>query len=215
MRLWVWSAGLSLFLGACAPMDHERLRDYNEIGVELYQRGEFADARDCFDAALRLAPDDTGLVFDLAQCHDQLGDRAKAEELYKQCLEKVPNHPECRHALAVLLVRQQRRDEAATMIDDWLEREPRLGDAYAEHGWLLHQQGDLPRAHARLQQALQFDPQNVRALTELGLIFEAMNRPERALVLYERALQIKPRQPDLTHRVQELKKRGVERPKPD
>src|SRR5437879_7063187 len=116
MRRGVWWAGLSLFLGACAPMDHERLRDYNEIGVECYQRGEYADARDSFEVALRFAPEDVGLLFDLAQCHDQLGNRGKAEELYKQCLERSSNHPECRHALAVLLVRQHREDDAAKMI---------------------------------------------------------------------------------------------------
>src|SRR5262249_45754790 len=205
MRRGVWWAWVSVLVGACAPMDHERLRDYNEIGVEAYERGQFSEARESFDAALRLVPDDAGLLFNLGQCHDQLGNRARAEELYKQCLERSTNHPECRHALTVLLVRENRQDDAVKMIDEWLEREPGLGNAYAEHAWLLHEQGDLPRAHARLQQALQFDPQNVRALTELGRIFEAMNYPERALVLYERALQIQPRQPELARRVREMK----------
>src|SRR5262249_36592571 len=154
------------------------------------------------EAALHYLPDDPNLLFDLGQCNDHLGNRAKAEELYKQCLEHSSEHQECRHALVVLLARQHRENDAVRMIDCWLDREPRQGNAYAEHGWLLHQQGDLPRAHARLQQALQFDPQNVRALTELGLVFEEMNRPDRALVVYERALQIQPHQPELTRRVE-------------
>jgi hypothetical protein len=42
-----------------------------------------------------------------------------------------------------------------------------------------------------------------------------MNRPDRALVLYERALVVRPDQPPLKEKVERLKKLGVGIPKPD
>ena len=126
-----------------------------------------------------------------------------------------PDHTEARHALCVLLVRQKRRGEAVRMVEEWLARRPRLGAAYAEDGWLWHQAGDLPRAHSRLQQALQLDPQDVRALTELALVYEELHRPDRALALYERTLDIAPNQPDVVRRVNRLRSQGVDYPKPD
>src|SRR5438034_732907 len=80
------------------------------------------------------------------------------------------------------------RAEAVRMMDAWIAREPKLSAARAEKGWLLHQAGDLPQAQAVLQEALELDPHDPRALTELGLVYEAMQRPERAVVLYERVL---------------------------
>ena len=85
---------------------------------------------------------------------------------------------------------------------------------YALDGWLWHQIGDLPRAQSRLHQALQRDPDDVRALNELGAIFEELNYPDRALLLYEHSLDVDAKQPDVVERVNRLKGQGVQRPKP-
>src|SRR5207249_3603772 len=162
-----------------------------------------------------LAPNDLTLSYNLGQCYDHLGQSAKAAQLYNECLGRDANHAPSRHALAALLVRQGRWDEASHMADDWLRRSPQLAAAYALDGWLWHQAGDLPRAHARLQQALQLDPHDVKALTEMALVYEGMQRPDRALVLYERALQQDPKQPEIAKRRQFLLTSGAARPQPE
>jgi len=101
------------------------------------------------------------------------------------------------------------------MVEDWLAREPRLAAAYAEDGWLWRQAGDLPRAQARLQQALELDPHNERALVELGILYETMERPERAVALYERVLADNPRQTAVKRRPALLVSRGIGPPRPE
>jgi Flp pilus assembly protein TadD len=213
-QVWLM-AGMVLGLAGCSTVADERFRDYNEDGVQLFQHGNYADARESFQAALALKPEDSALLYNLGECYDHLGDGAKAERFYQACLQRAPNHVPCRHALAVLLVRENRRPEVAKMIEDWLAREPKLAAAYAEDGWFWRQTGDLPRAQARLQQALEFDPHDGRALTELAQIYETMQRPDRALVLYERALEGAPNQPELTNRVNMLLAQGAGRPRPE
>ena len=73
----------------------------------------------------------------------------------------------------------------------------------------------MPRAQSRLQQALAIDHNDVRALTEMALVYEALNRPDRAVVLYERSLELNPRQPDVVQRVSFLKSQGAGRPRRD
>jgi Flp pilus assembly protein TadD len=204
-----------VLLGGCGPTAQDRVTEYNDDGVRLYQRGRYADARDSFQAALTLKPDDAGLLYNLGQCYDHLGNVAAAEQTYNACLQRSPNHPACRHALATLLVRQGRWNDAVQMVQTWLGREPKLAAAYAEDGWLWHQAGDLMRARARLEQALDLDPHDSRALTELALVYESLNRPERALVLYERCLEQHPNQPEVARRLNFLLAKGVSRPKPE
>src|SRR5262249_45621981 len=194
-------AGLAGGLAGCAAPEKERLRDYNEGGVYLFRQGDFAGARGSFQAAPALRPEDAGLLYNLGQCYDHLGVADKAEQTYLACLHRSPNHAACRHALTELLWRGGRRTEATQAGETRLASEPKLAAAYAEDGWLWHQIGDLPRAQARLQQALAFDPRNQLALTELALVYEAMQRPERALVLYERLLEQDPHQTDVKKRV--------------
>jgi tetratricopeptide (TPR) repeat protein len=213
-----WLSGLlalSFALGGCESASQERLRDYNNDGVYLFQRGDYGAARESFQAALTLKPDDPGLLYNVAECYDRLGDTARAERFYSQCLLQDPNHADCRHALASMLMRMGRRDDAAHLIEGWLAREPRLAAAYAEDGWLWHQAGDLPRAQARLQQALELDPHDRRALVELALVYEAMQRPDRAAALYERVLERDPHQAEIAKRLNGLHTQGAGQPRPD
>src|SRR5262249_54212987 len=82
------------------------------------------------------------------------------------------------------------------------------------HGCLLHQLGDLPAAKLRLEQARELDPHDIRALVELGLVWEAMGQPDRALDCYQRALDEDPHQDDVIGRVNRLQAQGVKRPLP-
>lgn len=215
MRL-AWSlVVVSLCLEGCATDVQERVKDYNEDGVYLFQRGDYRSARESFQAALALDRQNVALMYNIGQCYDRTGDLPHAGQYYCQCLQICPNHPDYRQALAGVLVREGRAPEATRMIEDWLAREPKMASAYAVDGWLLHQTGDLPRAQARLQQALELDPHEPRALVELGSVYEAMQRPERAIALYEKALDQNPRQPDVSHRVHQLTSQQVGRPHPD
>jgi Tfp pilus assembly protein PilF len=210
-----WIALPALLAAACAPAGQERLREYNEDGVRLFQRGAYADARASFLAGLSLKPADPDLTYNVGQCYDRLGQTAKAQQYYEQCLQAAPTHVSCRHALTVLLWNNGQQGEAARRVEEWLQREPNRAAAYAEHAYLFRRAGDLSRAQSRLQQALALDPHDVRALTEMALVYEALNRPDRALVLYERALESEPRQPDVIQRVSLLKSQGAGRPRPD
>ncbi len=215
MRPSGWIGVALLFLAGCTSTVQERAHTFNEDGVRLFQSGNYAAARENFQAALQLAPGDANVVYNIGQCYERQGDSPRAEQTYQECLRQAPNHAACQHALTVLLVQEGRRAEAVRMVEAWLAREPRLAAAYAEDGWLWHQAGDWPRAQARLQQALELDPHDILALTQLAQVYEAMQRPERALVLYERVLAIDPRQAEADNRMHVLLAKGAGRPRPD
>jgi Tfp pilus assembly protein PilF len=207
--------GLLCLLCGCAETAQERVREYNDDGVVLYKKGEYVHARESFQAALALKPTDSNLLFNIGQCYEHLDQLDRAEQAFRECLRADPNHGECRHALAALLWKQDRKADASKMIEDWLATQPKLASAFALHGWLYRQVGDLPKAQARLQQALAIDGNNLLALTELAQVYEAESRPDRALYLYERALEITPDQPEIAHRVISLKSLGAGRPHMD
>ncbi len=207
---------LAVFLfGGCETTNQDRLQDYTQDGVFLFGRGEYQGARESFQEALRLKPEDPGLLYNIGQCCDRQGDYAQAENSYRQCLSKEANHAESRYALTVVLYRTGRRAEANRMIQEWLAQQPGLADPYALDGWRLRQENALPQAQGRLQQALGLDPLNVHTLTELAILYELLQMPDRALVLYERALQRDPRQPSLVARINHLRSKGVNPPLPD
>jgi tetratricopeptide (TPR) repeat protein len=213
--LLLFAFGALLLIGGCETEKHARFRQYQEDGIQHYQRGEFVAARDKFELALPLNPKDANLLYDLGQCQDRLAQTSEAEDYYKQCLTVNGNHADCRHALTLLLYRNGRRNEADSMIEAWMQSQPELSAAYAEDGWRLRQNGEFQLAMGRFQQALHYDSRNVRALTEMGIAYEENGQPERALTMYKRALEINPQLPGLSQHINELKTRGVSKPLPD
>jgi Tfp pilus assembly protein PilF len=199
----------------CMTENQERFQEYSGEGVRLFQCGDFVSARENFEVALTLEPKDVNLMYDIGQCWDRLGKYDQAHQYYQQCLTAAANHAECRHALAVLLYRNGRAAEADQMIQDWLTSQPQLGAAYVEDGWRFKQSGDLQHAIGRYQQALHYDPKNIRAHVEMGQIYEQQEHPELALAMYVRALEINPQQPYLTDHVNEMRAKGIKKPLPD
>lgn len=203
------------FLAGCMALHQDRARDLSNDGLHLYRRGAYADARDTFLLALKIRPDDPDLMYNLGRCHDRLGNAEQARRSYDACLKQAPDHPEARHAVIVQLVEGGKLEEARTTVREWLRNQPGLASPYVEDGWLRARDGDLDTARARFQQALDLEPRNARGLVELARIYEKLDRPDRAVVLYERSLEVNPDQPLITSQVKELRSRGISKPHPD
>jgi tetratricopeptide (TPR) repeat protein len=209
-------AVLALLVPACVPALTERVQQYNDLGVQNYQKGDFDRARVDFQAALDLVPNNSSLLYNLGQCYDQLGQVQQAERYYRLCLQQQPNDRDCRHALSVLLVQSGRMADARQMVEEWLASEPKLSAAYAEDGWLYQRQGDPISAIKRYQQAVYHDPHNTLALVGMGRVYEEeLNQPSIALKLYQTALEYDPHQVELVKRVNHLRTSGVGPPHPE
>jgi tetratricopeptide (TPR) repeat protein len=195
----------------------EKVLVLNEVGLDMFAQGDFRGARESFEYALELSPHDPDLVFNLAQCHDRLGNFQRAEQYYIQCLQLAAGKSEARYALGMLYYKTTRPAEAVRLIEEWLVTQPRLADPYALDGWRLRQEKDHYQAQCRLEQALGMDQNNVHALTELAILYESMGMPDRSLVLYERALAANPRQrqPEIAQRLAQLRANNVRPPLPD
>jgi tetratricopeptide (TPR) repeat protein len=208
-------ATLAVAVAGCTSPRDERVQEYAGDGVWLFQKGQYAEAGECFQAAVALKPNDATLLYNLGESYQQRAAFPQAERYYNQCLQNEPDHAACRYALARLLVQMGRPSDAEHMIQDWLVRNQQSADALALDGWYRHQRGDLPGAHARLQQALDLESHNRRALIEMGLVYEAMQRPDRAVAIYERVVEDEPNEADVKQRVKGLLTKGARRPQPD
>src|SRR5579863_9226099 len=135
-RHWVtWVTPLALFTAGCVAVADQRVKDFNDDGVAMFARGDYAAARDSFEAALALTPQDPALQYNLGQCYDRMGNWRKAEQYYLTCLQIAPTHGDARQAQTALLYRTGRTDEANKLIQEWLEQQPKLADAYVLDAW--------------------------------------------------------------------------------
>src|SRR5262249_30088636 len=83
-------AVICFWAGCSSPMQ-ERVRDYNQDGVQLFQTGNYREALQSFQAAHDLAPEDAALYFNIGECYDRLAKANLAEQNYIECIQRVPD----------------------------------------------------------------------------------------------------------------------------
>jgi hypothetical protein len=101
----------------CAPAraeDRVKAHEAYYLASQHYDLGEYREALDGFKDAYRNYEDPT-FLFNIAQCHRQLGDKLQAVRAYRSYLSKqprAPNHVQVREMIAKL--EKQLADEQAS-----------------------------------------------------------------------------------------------------
>ncbi len=164
-----------------------------------------------FQRAIDRDPTNADGYYNLAACYHRLAslyhrpnDIAQAERYYYLCLDRAPNHRECYRGLAVLLVQQDRKEEAFRLLQGWTDRNPGSPDPKIELARLYEEFGDREKAKQLLADALLTDASNARALAALGRIREMEGDVGQALANYQKALSSNPFQPEVAARVAAL-----------
>lgn len=146
----------------------ERAESHLNLGLIAVAVGDTGQAELAYRTALRLDPAFTPGYVNLADLYRQQGRDDKGEGLLRAGIEAVPSDAGMKHALGLLLVRQQRLDdalpvlrEAAIMATD----QPRYAYVYALG---LQGAGEVPRALDVLARANERHPGNRGILEALA-----------------------------------------------
>ena len=201
--------------GGCSWMSSGQ----NSEGVRLFEQGNFDGAAQRFRQAMQNDPQNPDSYYNLAAYYHRQGktmqrpvDLAQAESYYRQCLDYNPNHVDARRGLAVLLVEQNRSQEAFAMLETWGTQNPTMAAPKIEQARLFEEFGDKDAAKEHLASALTVAPNDARALAALGKLREESGDYSQALSNYQRSLAAYRYQPDLAQRVAALQAAGTTSP---
>lgn len=206
-------AALALLAGTVALAGCNTLtaRSMNAEGVRLFNEGQYQLAIQEFQQALYADPKNGDAYYNIAAIYHRTAsasgrsaDYEQAETYYNQCLDRAPNHRDCYRGLAVMLVEQDRTEEAFRLIEGWSDRQPSLADPKIELARLYQEFGDQRAAKDYLLSAVEMDPNNPRALAALGKIREDEGDRASALALYQRSLWYDRFQPQVASRAAAL-----------
>ena len=183
----------------------------NVSGVALHQQGRYDEAIVQFQDALTQDPTNADTYYNMARSYHNkakvTNDQqmlSQAEQLYNQCLDISPDHPDCHRALGCLLVDSGRADKAFTLMQRWNQRSPHIIDSHIELARLYEEFGDKPSAIRHLESAVAVDsndPRSARAWAALASLREQTGDPQQALQNYYRAQQLNPYQPEVAERI--------------
>ncbi len=120
------------------------------------------------------------------------GDLETAEANFRRALELQPEYAFALYDLSRILIRRQKSEEAATLLDDYLTRYPDDLDAWQVRGTAALLVQDYRMAETAYRTVLRERPLESSAWYNLGLALEYQERPSEAGAAYSQALHIDP-----------------------
>jgi len=207
----MWLIALLASSLATAGCGNMTARGLNAQGVRQFEQARYEQAIQQFQQAVYNDPTNADGHYNLAAAYHRLGTLNKsdsylrqAEQYYHMCLDRNADHRQCYRGLAVLLVEQDRKDEAFRLLEGWATRGTNLAEPKVELARLYQEHGERDEAKRQLIEALRTDPNHARALAALGKLREDTGDMAQALADYKRSLVKDRYQPEVAARVSAL-----------
>ncbi|MCE8009416.1 tetratricopeptide repeat-containing sulfotransferase family protein [Aestuariivita sp.] len=192
-----------------APKD---ARFANLAGMALSQSGKPREGAQYFARALKSDPASPAYQDNLVTALVQSGQHDKAQDLIIRLLKKWPGRGTLCYQLAMLELQRARPDQALDAANQAINAEAAARDAnvpnatqalsraYNLRGVVHDALGDEDAACADYQQALDLNPDNVEALSNIALPLARRLQPDAAIAALEKALSLMPMHLNALHR---------------
>jgi tetratricopeptide (TPR) repeat protein len=165
---------------------------YLVLGRVRLARGELSQAREAFDRALEIGPDDDEAV--LYSAHMRLtSEPEEALKLYRRFLQNNPQSLEAQARIAEL---QQRLGDTDGALASWkkaVEMDPTDFSAHLALAHVYEVRQDTAAAIAEYEACRALDPRNAGVLLRLGELYFRSGRADEALEVFSRALSLSSR----------------------
>jgi predicted O-linked N-acetylglucosamine transferase (SPINDLY family)/predicted SAM-dependent methyltransferase len=162
-------------------------------GINLQNQGNFAEARQAFHTALRLAPDNGPAHYSLGLLELNAGNVTGALEQTQRGVTAAPAFAALRYLQGALFQRTGDLEGALRSFDAALAIDPNYIEVLLNSGALLR--GSMFRhkeALERFNRILQIDPTHAAALGNCGIMLTEFKHSEQAIAMFEKLVQLHP-----------------------
>jgi O-antigen biosynthesis protein len=177
-----WSEAVTAYRQAIA-LKTDYSWSYNNLGYALIQLQRWSEAIPAYLQAIKLKPDFSWSYYNLAEAYGNLGQWSEAIAIYQQAVKLQVDLPQVQQKLGNAFYRRSQQDRSS---------------ALAHFRLAIAQEPHNPEAY---HQALAIDKGNLALYLKLGDVLAESGKPDQALVTYQMALQIQPKNIEVLSRI--------------
>ncbi|ESQ80437.1 tetratricopeptide repeat protein [Asticcacaulis sp. YBE204] len=171
-------------------VDEKCATAWHILAISREKSGDLSGAFSCYEAAMRLEPENIGIANDIGRLAFFMGLHENAEQFYRYVLKREPFHPEATNNYASSLREMSRLEEAIDILRPALEQTPGNAALWNTLGTILNAQGDLDTALIFFDEALKYDKVNGKIWHNRGLILGNLGRVDEAIESLDEALKL-------------------------
>lgn len=191
---------VNFVLGAGGPGSGENpkaaeLKKLFEEGVAASRSSNYDVAIEKFNSAALVVPNCHDCYYNIGYAQLQKKDEKAAEAAWLKALEVKPDYVEALNGLATLYNNQKRFDEASAMGAKAASAGGGGGgsaDAIYNQGIILWNQGKIPEAKAKFEEALAANPNHAESNFQFGMALLNEGKLPEAVASFEKYLSLSP-----------------------
>ena len=170
------------------------LKKLFEEGVTAARGNQHDVAIEKFNAAAAIVPNCHDCYYNIGFSYMQKKDDKQAEAAWLKAVEMKPDYAEALNGLATLYNNQKRFDEAAAMSAKAASAGGSGGsaDAVYNQGIILWNQGKIPEAKAKFEEALKANPNHAESNFQYGMALLNEGKLPEAIAAFEKYLSLAP-----------------------
>lgn len=146
---------------------------HNNLGQRYQERGEYMKAIEEYRKAIAMRPDFYSAYNNIAVCYGKLKQYDKAEEALLKTIELKPDNFYAMNNLAVMNIEQRNLEKALGYARRCVETEPGYVNGRITYGSVLAMTGRFDAAEEQFRAALELEPGNESARTNLQRLEQA------------------------------------------
>jgi tetratricopeptide (TPR) repeat protein len=201
-----WQNSETLFKHAIA-VTKNNAEAWDHLGTYyLHNEGDVADAADCFQKTVALAPDEISGRVNLGSIYLLQDKPDEAGQQLTKALQIDPSNADANCDLGFLLASHKQFADAITHYDKAIEKKPDFASAYHNRGLAYAAENNWTNAIQDYRSALQFDPNHASTHTHLGIALIHIGQTNEAIAELNCAIELNPNDTEAAQHLQSLQK---------
>ncbi|MDB9541146.1 tetratricopeptide repeat protein [Anabaenopsis tanganyikae CS-531] len=184
------------------PENQTALNGLLQVRLQLLalNQGDIKAVIEPLEKLTQLNPERSQYGVLLAEAKQQIGDQEGSAQAYRSVLTTNPGELNALRGLVALLLKQQRPDEAVSLLEDTLSGKTTQtgsldrGAVQVLLGTVHVSQKRYGEATSIYEQAIKNDPQDFRPVLAKALLLREQGKPDEAQPLFDNALALAPAQ---------------------
>ena len=164
-----------------------------EEGWNIYSKGDFNGAKNLFDSAVQLNPNNAGAYFGRGTSYDDLGQEEHAIADYTKAIELKPNYAKAYNNRGNAYQDINQYERAIQDYNKAIELNLNYDYAYNNRGVAYDNLGQYERAIQDYDKAIQLNPNYTNAYLNRGVAYRHLNQYERAILDYNKTIELNPK----------------------
>ena len=163
-----------------------------KLAVKNHQQNKLGVAQDLYNKILKVNPDHSQALNNLANIFEDLGENQKATNCYEKAIEINPNYVDAHYNLGNIFRKLGQIQKAKDCFEKAIEIDPSYVKAHNNLGIIFKDLGENQKAKECFKKTIELNPNYADAHNNLGNIFKSLGENQKAKECFEKAIEINP-----------------------